>query len=87
MKEAIGDLNMTVVVVIIVAGLSLFFFTMVWPKIQGNFAAKTRCDAAICTCPKRDGAGKCVVPEDGLVTCKYRDKTGAEHDITCVWKG
>lgn len=79
MKEAMGELNMTVIVVVIIAGLSLFFFSFLWPRIRGDFTSKTKCDAAICPADERFG--------DGLVKCYYRDKTGQKHDITCTWKG
>lgn len=87
MKEASGELNLTVIVVIIVAMLSLFFFSFVWPSIQNNFDRNTKCDEAICPCPGRDNDGNCIIPESGQVTCTYRDKNGTEHDITCAWKG
>lgn len=80
MKEASGELNLTVVVVIIVALLSLFFFSVLWPRIKGNFAKETRCDEAIC--PKKG-----TTPQNGQVTCTYKDKNGTEHDIVCAWKG
>ena len=87
MKEATGELNLTVIVVIIVALLSLFFFSFIWPSIQNNFAKNTRCDEAICPCPERDSSGKCVVPEGGSVDCYYYDNQGTKQDITCAWKG
>ena len=80
MKEATGELNLTVIVVIIVALLSFFFFTILWPSIRNNFAKNTRCDEAIC--PKKG-----ATPHDGEVLCTYRDSNGAVHDITCAWKG
>lgn len=80
MKEATSDLNLTVVVVIIVAMLSLFFFSVIWPKIHGNFSDNTKCSEAICPKPW-------TTPQDGLAECYYRDSKGVAHDITCTWKG
>ena len=37
MKEATGELNMTLIVVVIVALLSFFFFSVIWPNIKGGF--------------------------------------------------
>ena len=37
MKEASGELNLTVIVVVIVALLAFFFFSIIWPRIDGNF--------------------------------------------------
>ena len=87
MKEAQGELNLTVIVVTIVALLSLFFFTIIWPGIQSNFQKNTKCSQAICTCPSRDENGNCRIPEDGMVKCYYKDKNGNKQDIMCAWKG
>ncbi len=84
MKEAQGELNMTIVVVTIVAGLSLFFFSFIWPNIRGNFVRNSNCSEAICTCPSRDSQGNCVVPSDGLVDCQIR---GSNQTIKCPWRG
>lgn len=78
MKQAMGDLNMTVIVVVIIALLSFFFFTIIWPMIQNNFARNTRCDEAICE-SKSNG--------DGSVDCYYYDNNGTQQPITCAWKG
>ena len=39
MKEASGELNMTVFVVTVVAALGVFFFTIIWPAIKNNMAS------------------------------------------------
>ncbi len=78
MKQAMGDLNMTVIVVVIIALLSFFFFTIIWPMIQNNFARNTRCDEAICS---NESNG------DGSVDCYYYDNNGRQQSITCAWKG
>lgn len=36
MKEASGELNMTVVTIIAIAAIAGFFSIVVWPKIQGS---------------------------------------------------
>lgn len=78
MKETTAELNITVIVVTIVAVLSLFFFSYLWPKIRNNFNGKTKCDMAIC--PNN--------PEGNpVVNCYYKDKNGVAHDIICTWKG
>lgn len=80
MKEAMGELNMAVIVVLVVAGLSLFFFSFLWPRMRGGFTADVKCDSAICPAPGE-------TPQDGLVKCYYKDDRGQSHDITCTWKG
>lgn len=84
MKEATGELNLTVVIVIIVALLSFFFFSIVWPSIRANFARNTKCDDAICPCPSFDNEGTCNY-KGATVECYA--KGHPEQKITCTWKG
>ena len=77
MKEATGELNLTVIVVIIVALLSFFFFTLLWPTIKQNFAKEARCDEAICL-------EKDVTADGKSVLCTLKD---SNEKITCAWKG
>lgn len=79
MKEATGELNMTVFVVIVVAALVAFFYTIIWPLIRNNLASTTKCSDAIC---------ESTPNSDGLVNCYYQDKKGNKStSFTCVWKG
>ncbi|MCM1052578.1 MAG: hypothetical protein NC483_01185 [Ruminococcus sp.] len=84
MKEASGELNLTVVVVIVVAMLAFFFFSILWPQIRNNFASNTKCNEAICGV---DVNGNKVQPKNGMIECYYRDKNNQAHTITCAWKG
>ena len=77
MKEATGELNLTVIVVTIVALLSFFFFAVLWPSIRNNFAKETRCDEAICLKENVSADGKSV-------ECTLKD---SNETITCAWKG
>lgn len=43
MKEATGELNMTVVTVVAIAAVGLLFTAFVWPNIQSNLAINTAC--------------------------------------------
>ena len=75
MKEASGELNLTVVVVMAVAALMAFFYTLIWPIIKNNMTANTKCQAAVCEkCTNSDGCE--------TVTCHYKGET-----FNCVWKG
>ena len=85
MKEATGELNVTLIVVTIVALLSTLFFSIIWPRINRGFRRDTSCNKAICNCEK-DSSGNCTNVKDGLILCKYYDENG-EHDIMCAWKG
>ena len=41
MKEATGELNMTVIVVIAIAAIAALFYAFVWPMIQTQLATNT----------------------------------------------
>ncbi len=79
MKQATGELNITVVIVVAVAILSVFFFAILWPNIKNTFIATNKCSDAVCD--KR-------TLSEGLVTCKYY-KNGRQEgtEFKCPWKG
>ena len=79
MKEATGQLNSTLVVVLAVGVLSAFFYFALWPGLKSNMEYHTKCSKAICDkCPKDDSNGK-------LVSCYYCDDKGTPVEITCTW--
>jgi hypothetical protein len=43
MKEATGELNMTVITVVAIAAVGMLFTLFVWPNIQANLAISTAC--------------------------------------------
>lgn len=43
MKEATGELNMTVVTVVAVAAIAAFFTILVWPSLKNSLMAPTIC--------------------------------------------
>lgn len=79
MKEATGEVNITVTIVIAVATLSVFFFAVLWPTIKNTFVANNKCSDAICN----------NTVSNGMVTCRYYDKNGTQvgSEFQCVWKG
>ena len=83
MKEATGELNTTVIVVISVAILSAFFFGVLWPILKGNFDRQTGCKAAICNCNEENR-----VVENGIEYCKCTIKKNKRIvEIKCAYKG
>ncbi len=77
MKEASGELNMSVVIIMAIAGLAAFFYFALWPVIRNNMNSNTKCSQAICEkCPDNN----CVE-----VNCHLKGKKG--EDFKCVWKG
>lgn len=79
MKEATGELNMTVVVVIAVGVLAAFFYTTIWPLIRNSYIATSKCNNAVCNpSTLNNGTVDCVYYEDG-------HQVG--ESFKCVWKG
>ena len=72
MKEATGELNMTVVTVVAIAAVAAFFYAVVWPGIKKSIETNQKCANAVCTCTTATN-GKCntcyVVGEDSPITC------------------
>ncbi len=48
MKEATGELNMTVVTVVAIAAVAAFFYAFIWPGIRNQIQASTYCSMADC---------------------------------------
>ena len=79
MKEATGELNSTLIVVIAIAGLSAFFFTIIWPMIRDDLKYDSNCANAVCEQGIRVG-------NVGLV-CSWRDRNNTPHEISCPYTG
>ena len=79
MKEATGELNATVVVVMAVSILIAFFYYTIWPMISSNFNKNSNCSKAICE--------QCNKPNDDceVVKCYLKDKPSEKFE--CVYKG
>ena len=75
MKEATGELNMTVVTVVAIAAVAAFFYAFVWPAVKTNINRSTYCAAAV-SCGDPDA--------DGNRVCQYYDEDGELQDITCT---
>ena len=72
MKEATGELNMTVVTVVAIAAVAAFFYAFVWHSIKGSITASTRCSMAV----------NC---NEDYSECEYTDASGAvsKEKINC----
>ena len=72
MKEATGELNMTVVTVVAIAAVAAFFYAFIWPSIQNSIEQSTKCsNVTNCDC-----SGK-------TCKCTYIGEDGEEENITC----
>ena len=84
MKEATGELNMTIVVIIAIGILTAFFFTIIWPALNNNLAKNAKCSDAICKGESVNGEPNC--------TYYFKDKNGhamedKKVELVCPWKG
>ena len=77
MKEATGELNATIVVVLAVSVLMAFFYYTIWPLIKTNFDKNSQCSKAICeSCETKD-----------CETVKCHTKDNPSEIFECVYKG
>lgn len=73
MKEATGELNMTVITVVAIAAVGMLFTIFVWPNIQSNMALNTACSQTDANGNYSTAAGALNTAgganNDGQVTC------------------
>jgi len=77
MKEATGELNMTVITIAIIAAVVALFYFLIWPMIQGGLTANARCANAY-------GCGTCDT--NNVMTCQgyyESDGTATPGELTC----
>lgn len=88
MKEATGELNMTVVTIVAIAALMAFFYLIIWPNLKSSMALNTACNSAGSTMSttqttlyesgtaNTEGYVKCTgiyASGKSTVTCQYYD--------------
>lgn len=76
MKEATGELNMTVVTVVAIAAIAAFFYAFVWPSIKNSISSSTKCSSAICPKTCTTGVCQCTYYEGNsseTVNCKVQN--------------
>ena len=78
MKEATSELNLTVIVVISVGILMAFFFTVIWPMLNGNFTRESSCRKATCNCSE-------ATKNNNMCDCWVKDSS-SEH-FSCPFGG
>ena len=77
MKEATGELNMTVVTVVAIAAIAAFFYAFVWPAIQNSITNSTKCASATCPASCTSDTCECTIIENGTDGKSTTDK------VTC----
>ena len=82
MKEATGELNMTVITVVAIVAVGALFTWFVWPTVKANLAINTACSTI-------DSKGNSTIQEkpknaddngDSYVICKAFDCTAYMND-------
>ena len=90
MKEATGELNMTVITVVAIAAVAAIFYAFIWPSIENSIAANTVCSQGPETTvgtSGQEGYISCgaLNTSTGSYTCSYfRD--GTTNTTTCSQK-
>ena len=91
MKEATGELNMTVVTIVAIAALLAFFYLVIWPNLKVGMTLSSACNAANGTeyhtadasagwsidCPS-------TCDSCGIQTCTYTDENGNSSTRECT---
>jgi hypothetical protein len=79
MKEATGELNMTVITVVAIVAVGAFFYAVIWPRISDSLSKNTRCSDAVCS--------SCNPRGDDQVCTQCVDSDGEEINGSCTFKG
>lgn len=74
MKEATGELNITVITVVAIAALAAFFYFFIWPTIKVNMALQSACSST------GANGGNVTLEDNTVVSCTKASGTGK---ITC----
>lgn len=79
MKEATGELNMTVITVVAIAAVGALFTVFVWPNIQANVMLNTACSQIDAdgnyNSEGNNGTDNSITCTAGACTAKYNKKT------------
>ena len=85
MKDATGELNMTVVTVVAIAAIATFFYVIIWPGIKASIQASTYCSSAV-NCDKdrkqchyymTDDSGKMQISTD-TIDCSKEESSSTK---------
>ena len=75
MKEATGELNMTVITVVAIAAVGAFFYAFIWPNIKSSISGQSVCSNGAGYTNGKSG-------DADYVSCGSADKNGA---YTCTY--
>lgn len=81
MKEATGELNMTVITIVAIGAIVAFFYLFIWPSIRTSLALTSACNAA--------GRGEYTQETDqgtiscGGGSCTFTDENNKSNTKEC----
>ena len=75
MKEATGELNMTVIAVVAIVGIGALFATLILPRLRSNLANSSKCSDAACS-QSECGTNK-------TCSCDWVNEEGTVERINC----
>jgi len=79
MKEATGELNMTVIAVVAIAAVGAFFTIVIWPRIKNSLSNSTDCANAVCE--------QCSTNANGDRVCdRCTSSDGTKTNLHCTYK-
>ena len=84
MKEATGELNMTVITVVAIAAVGLLFTVFVWPNIQSNLALSTACSSVDNNGDYDSAEGGIAAGTEGYILCDNYNCTAHYNNKTYV---
>ncbi len=92
MKEATGELNMTVITIVAMGALLAFFYAVIWPGIQSSMALTSACNAGPGTKTgdktTKQGGVECTNPANGTTfECTYYKDNKEVSSKTCSMNG
>ena len=73
MKEATGELNMTVITVVAIAAIAAFFYAFVWPALKKNIENSQKCASAICSSTCDKGVCNCTTIDGENIKCAQKE--------------
>ena len=89
MKEATGELNMTVITVVAIAAVGAFFYAFIWPAIQNSIISAQACSSAapglVQGTAGQDGYISCGSANGNKYSCDYVSNKKT-YKITCTSK-
>ena len=81
MKNAIGELNGSVITVMAVASLTVLFFTFIWPMLRENLKTEAKCSSAVCDSGYISGG-----EDAGMAWC-MNPNDESEEPFVCPYRG